>query len=92
MLVEVTDWDQLATRLSIKDYKINEIARNKHGNVAQCKLALVDLWLRSDLSASWDKLVEALTEVGGHERVVDKIKTEFLPGVPVGEGRAKRPG
>lgn len=81
VLVEVLEWHQLGVNLDLKHYKLNEIAKNKMGDAAACRLAFIDLWLRTDVNASWEKLVEALEKMGEH-RTIERIKAEFLhPGV-----------
>ena len=79
VLVEVLEWQGLGVKLDIKRYKLEEINRNNHGNVPLCKMALIDLWLRGDIKASWEKLAEALTEMGEAD-TVEKIRTTYLLG------------
>ena len=79
ILVEVVNWYQLGINLNIKGYKLEEIRRNKHGDIAMCKMALIDLWLRSDIKASWEKLVEVLEEMD-EAKTVEKIRIKYLQG------------
>lgn len=87
VLVELVRWEDLGAHLGLKHYKLTEIDRNKRGDVGQCKLALVDMWLRTDVNASWEKLVQALRDMGGAEtegetegedgyyaRIIEKIR------------------
>ena len=89
--MELVAWETLGAGLGIKPYKLQAIERNKRGDIAQCKLALFDLWLRSDTNASWEKLVAALTEMGDHETIIEQIQSKYLTG-GVGGGRAQNPG
>lgn len=62
-VVEVFEWEQVGTALGVKKYKLSEIREARHGVTANCKLDLFDYWLRSDVRASWKKLIEALEKV-----------------------------
>lgn len=90
VLVEVLDWNQLGINLDLKTYKLQEIAKNKQGEVGACRLAFIDLWLRSDVHASWERLVEALEKMD-ERAVVGRIREEFLQGGIAGS-RAPRQG
>lgn len=95
VLVELVRWEDLGAHLGLKHYKLTEIERNKRGDVGQCKLALVDMWLRTDVNASWEKLVQALRDMGGaetegedgdHARIIEKIRRNYLQGASTGPG------
>ncbi len=79
ILVEVVNWDTLGINLNIKSYKVEEIRRNKNGDVTMCKMALIDHWLRSDVKASWEKLVEVLEQMGEAD-TAQKIRIKYLQG------------
>lgn len=87
VLVDVTEWENLGAALEIKPAKVKAIARNKNNHVARCKYDLMDHWLRSDLSASWQKLMEALTDPimeGDHTVTIEAIRTtRIAPGEPL---------
>lgn len=84
VLVEVGQWEQLGINLGIKQYKLNEIERSKRGDVPLCKIALIDLWQRTDIHANWEKLAEALC--GIDDLAVQRIYNEYIQG-PGGTGR-----
>lgn len=84
VLVEVIDWNQLGVNLDMKSHKLKEIDKNKRGHTGDCRLALVDLWLRTDVYASWEKLIEALRKMEEHSSVIERIQTEFLQGRTAG--------
>ena len=63
VLVDLEEWEQLGVALGIKARKIKTIAMAmmaSNGHVERCKYSLMDHWLKSDSSASWQKLIEAL--------------------------------
>ncbi len=79
VLMPVVNWKQLGINLDIKRYKLNEIEKNYSGDTAGARLALIDLWLRSDINASWEKLIAALKEMDEVE-VIERIQADFLQG------------
>ncbi len=86
------DWETLGAGLGIKPYKLQAIERNKRGDTAQCKLAMFDVWLRSDTNASWEKLIEALREMGDDYNIIrENIESKYGQG-GVGAGKAHYPG
>ncbi len=62
-LVEVSEWEQLAAHLGVKKYKLDEIRESRRGVTANCKMDMFDYWLRSDIRASWKKVVETLEKM-----------------------------
>lgn len=84
VLVEVLDWNQLGVNLDMKPHKLKEIERNKRGLIGDCRLAFIDLWLRTDVTASWEKLIEALRKMDEHSSVIERIQAEFLQGGTAG--------
>ncbi len=78
-LVEVSEWEQLGSLLDIKKYKLNDIRESRHGVAANCKMDLFDYWLRSDIQASWNKLVEAL-ETMDYSSLAHKIRVQHRLG------------
>ena len=47
------------------------------GDVQHCKLSMLDVWLRGDIYASWNKMVGALDE-NGHSFVADRIRAKYM--------------
>ena len=95
MLVEVLEWDELGVELGLKTYKVQAIERNKRGDVGQCKMAMLDQWLRSDTAANWEKVIEALKRMPGGDRyntTIERIQSEYLQGGGGGGGRLQNPG
>ena len=61
----VSDWHQLGVRLGLEMSQLREVEQSYHvGGVSRMKSEMLDLWLRSTPSASWEELVTALEEMG----------------------------
>ena len=65
-----SDWFQLGQQL-IEDAKLKNIEAD-YRKVSDCMTATISQWLRSDLKASWEKLAEAVTKVGGYGEATAK--------------------
>lgn len=78
-LAEVIQWYELGIALGIKPFKLEEIRRNRMGEVQLCKLNLLDYWLRSDLDASWEQLAGALEDID-HTDAAQRIRQKYLGG------------
>ena len=64
------DWFQLGQQLiEIADLKMIEANRHK---VSDCMADTISQWLQSDIEASWEKLAEAVTNVGGYGEATAK--------------------
>ena len=64
----VVDWKSLGIELDISSVRLNEIEVNNPGMVGACKGAMVEVWLATDVGASWSKLADALVAVGQNVR------------------------
>lgn len=64
-LAEVSEWELLGSNLGIKKHKLNEIKEERRGKASHCRMDMLDYWLRSDVKASWLKLVQALEKMEG---------------------------
>ena len=58
------DWFQLGHQL-IKTADLNAIETNRC-KVSHCMIDTISQWLQSDTEASWEKLAEAVSKVGGY--------------------------
>ena len=58
------DWYQLGQQL-IETADLKTIKANHH-EASNCMIDTISQWLQSDLKASWEKLAEAVTKVGGY--------------------------
>ena len=64
------DWFQLGQQL-IETTNLKTIEANYH-KVSDCMIETISQWLQSDLKASWEKLAEAVTKVGGYGEATAK--------------------
>lgn len=77
-LVKVIEWERLGLSLGIKKHKLQEIKTYRSNNGSLCKLDLLDLWLRSDVHASWSKLVDALKSLDEYNDIVLTLNEKYL--------------
>ena len=57
---EVNDWYTLGLQLGIKTHTLRDIQQNYGLSQDNRRQEMFDVWLRSDPSASWEKLIDAL--------------------------------
>ena len=61
----VSDWHQLGVKLGLEMSQLREIEQSYHvEGVSRMKSEMLDLWLRSTPSATWEELVIVLREMG----------------------------
>ncbi len=72
-------WEEVGNELDITPAMINNISRNKSGDVNRCTLGLIDHWLRTDIRATWEKLAQALERLSENEIAAD-IREKYIPG------------
>lgn len=75
-LVAVENWEVVGVNLGISHIKLSEIRSSRGGNGPLCKISMADTWLRSDIDASWEKLVKALEDTG-NEVPAENIRTTY---------------
>ena len=63
-------WFQLGQQL-IETTNLKTIKANHH-EASDCMIDAISQWLQSDLKASWEKLAEAVTRVGGYGEATAK--------------------
>ena len=73
-LHEVTDWKNLGIQLNIGYHELEKFASDYQNKTDQCKPAMLQFWLDSDVNASWEKLVTALDEMKKNRVVKEIIK------------------
>ena len=60
-------WEKLGLELGLKDFHINNIAENfashKLRQVEKCCTAMLNKWLEIDISATWNKLNDAIKKI-----------------------------
>ena len=71
------EWKSLGIELGITPSKIKEIDINHRGQVANCRMALIMYWLESDVSSSWKKLIDVLSNID-HAVLADDIAATYL--------------
>ena len=64
------DWYQRGQQL-IEMADLKTIDANRH-KVSDCMVDTISQWLQSDIEASWEKLAEAVSKVGGYGEVTAK--------------------
>ena len=77
-LKDLVDWKPLAIQLEMKTTKIEEIDVNNRGRVADCRLEMIQFWLQSDISRSWQKLIGALKSTD-QSVLAEAIKSKYCP-------------
>ena len=80
ILTEVLDWHTLGTKLGLPDYTLEavQIDYNAYG-IGRQREEMITKWLDYDTEASWDKLANALKEMGNHVEA-KKIWNTYVPG------------
>ena len=74
----MVDWKSLGVQLDISPAMLQEIHVNNHGQVGDCKFAMVSVWLSSDKTCSWRKLIDALKSIGLHA-LAEGIREQYCP-------------
>jgi len=71
---EVTDWHSLGIHLEITPENLSQIERNHSGDTERCKTEVVKLWLRNTQERTWDRLAQAVDEMGEHTNLVQTLR------------------
>ena len=77
-LKNLVDWKSLAIQLEIGAPKIEEIDVNNQRRVADSRRDMIQFWLQSDVSCSWQKLIGALKSTN-HKVLAEEIKSTYCP-------------
>ena len=72
------DWKSLAIQLELSGTKIEEIDVNNRGQVSHCRRDMIQFWLQSDISCSWQKLIGALMSTK-QSVLADEIRVTYCP-------------
>ena len=67
------DWEQLGKQLVARS-ALRSIRANRLGNDVLSMIDTIYQWLRSDIEASWEKLVEAVETLRGGEATADMVR------------------
>ena len=77
-LATITDWYYLGIKFNLQPDQLHSIrASNPTAGVQGWKCNMLDLWLRSNPSATWGDVVKALQQMGEH-RVAERIQRNYL--------------
>ena len=78
----VTKWKDLGIHLlgSSLSGKLDAIEANSPKNVEECCTNMFQCWLNRDPTATWNKLISALQEIGLNI-LSEKIKVDLLKGM-----------
>ena len=66
------DWELLGLQL-VKHADLTTIKANRHGEASHCMMDMVSQWLRNELEPSWNKLAEAVENVGKYGRATAQV-------------------
>ena len=77
-LKPLVDWKSLAFQLEMSATKIEEIDFNNQRRMADCRREMIQFWLQSDTSCSWQKLIGALKSTD-HSALAEEIKFKYCP-------------
>ena len=75
-LIEVTKPYQLGIQLRIDLAELDTIEKNHPGDIDRQKTEVIKYWLRNSPDASWTTLANAVERVGGHARLVERLREE----------------
>ena len=62
--IPIVDWFSLGLKLGINEYELNVMQTNDPKDNKACKRTMFSTWLRTDLKATFRKLIFALEEIG----------------------------
>ena len=77
-LRDVTTPYQLGIQFNIDPSKLDEIERNHRGDINRQKTEVIKYWLRNSPDASWTTLANAVERMGGHDNLVETLRTYGL--------------
>ena len=75
-LKSVSDWHSLGIYLDLKTHQLDAIEKNHHGDNERCRTEMLNAWLNSTTTPTWEAIVEALRQMeqGG---VADNIQKKY---------------
>ena len=75
-LKTISDWYRLGLFLGLPKYDLNNIEKDYQDSKRRM-LEMVDRWLRSTPTASWEDVVNALQQMG-ENRVAENIRQKYI--------------
>ena len=79
VLTEVTKPYQLGIQLKIDLSELKTIEKNHPTDIDRQKTEVIEYWLRNSPDPSWKALTDALERMGGHIKLVKKLRKEHKP-------------
>ena len=70
----MTNWYSLGVQLEITPEDLNQIESNHSGDTERCKTEVVNFWLRNTQECTWDRLTQAVDEMGGHTNLLQTLR------------------
>ena len=70
----MTEWYSLGIQLDIKTEDLNQIGRDHSGDAERCKTEVVSFWLRNTQERTWDRLAQAVDEMGKHANLAQTLR------------------
>ena len=61
--VDITKWHQLGEALGIPKRRLNDITFHHSAEPDQCKVEVLDYWLRNCTRPTWREVADALTQI-----------------------------
>ena len=61
--VDITKWHQLGAALGVPKRRLNDITYHHSADPEQCKVEVLDQWLRSRTRPTWREVADALTQI-----------------------------
>ena len=73
-LKEVTKPYKLGIQLKIDSSTLKTIEENHRGDIDRQKTEVIEHWLHNSPDASWTTLANAVERMGGHSKLVGRLK------------------
>ena len=61
--VDITKWHRLGEALGVPKRRLNDITYHHSADPEQCKVEVLDQWLRSRTRPTWREVADALTQI-----------------------------
>ena len=72
---EVTNWYSLGIHLDITTSVLKRIEKDiMYVDPERCKIEVIEFWLNHDPEPTWNKLAQAVEDMGGHPKVVETLR------------------
>ena len=67
------DWFSLGIHLDIPTSDMKRLEMH-YKDPMRCKIEVIGLWLDNDPEATWNKLAQAVEDMGGHAKIVETLR------------------